>query len=446
MVQDGRMNHIRIALGCAVAALVALWLAADPPGAPGFLAWRAWIINGSGVVAIGTMSLALLLALRPVRFEPWFGGLDKMYRLHKWLGVTALVASSLHWLATQAPKWAVAAGWMQGTGRLQHAQPEAGVAQLMADQRGLAEGLGEWAFYGAVLLIVLALLQRFPYRWFFKTHRMLTLAFGVLVFHVLVLMPLSWWGGFTAPLIAVLMMAGVLASLRVLLGRVGRGRRAVGVVESVNPHAGLDVLEVQVQFRDGWHGHHAGQFAFVSFDRSEGPHPFTIASAWVGDGRLLFVIKALGDHTRALLEGLQPGGLVTVEGPYGQFNFNGSRSRQVWVGAGVGITPFIARMQQLAQTPDGRIVDLFHTTAVFEAAAISQLRRDAAAAQVRLHVLVDAQDGLLDAERICREVPDWRDGDVWFCGPAAFGRAMRRDFAALGLVPAEFHQELFSLR
>ena len=33
----------------------------------------------------------MILALRPVRLEPLLDGLDKTYRLHKWLGITGLV-------------------------------------------------------------------------------------------------------------------------------------------------------------------------------------------------------------------------------------------------------------------------------------------------------------------------------------------------------------------
>ncbi len=44
----------------------------------------------------------------------------------------------------------------------------------------------------------------------------------------------------------------------------------------------------------------AGQFAFVTLHADEGAHPHTISSAWAQDGRLTFIIKALGDYTRAL--------------------------------------------------------------------------------------------------------------------------------------------------
>jgi ferredoxin-NADP reductase len=43
-------------------------------------------------------------------------------------------------------------------------------------------------------------------------------------------------------------------------------------------------------------------------------------------------------------------------------------------------------------------------------------------------------------------VPDWKSADVWFCGPAGFGEAMRTDLLAQGLAAEHFHQELFAMR
>ncbi len=51
----------------------------------------------SGVLGIGAMSVAMMLVLRPQWLEPPLDGLDKMYRLHKWLGITALVVGIVHW-------------------------------------------------------------------------------------------------------------------------------------------------------------------------------------------------------------------------------------------------------------------------------------------------------------------------------------------------------------
>ena len=432
-----------------------LWLLADTswPQPFGYFAFRTLYIQLTGIVAIAAMSGALLLALRPKWLEPWLQGLDKMYRLHKWLGLGALAAAVLHWWLAQGTKWMVGWGWLTRPARGPRPAPPdpATLEGWLYGQRKLAESLGEWAFYAAALLIVLALVKRFPYHLFTKTHRWIAAAYLVLAWHAAVLTRFDYWHQPVGWLLAALLAGGSLAACGSLFGRIGAGRRVAGHIESLQYYPGLDVLESRIALQPGWPGHAAGQFAFVTSDRREGAHPYTIASAWdAADPHIVFITKALGDHTRRLPQRLKPGMPVTVEGPYGCFDFDDAAPRQVWVGAGIGITPFIARMKQLASMPPSArkatTIDLFHPTAVAETAALDKLRADAAAAGVRLHLLVDALDGRLDGARIRAAVPDWAAGSLWFCGPPALGAALRADFLAQGLPPARFHQELFQMR
>ena len=150
----------------------------------------------------------MLLAIRPVVLEPYLGGLDKMYRLHKWLGISGLVISLSHWLMAQVPKWLV--GWGLLERPLRPPRPALAadsIQHFFTNQRHLAESIGEWAFYGALLLMVLALVQRFPYRWFFKTHRLLAVTYLALAWHSVVLMKFNYWSGVLGPVMAVLMAA-----------------------------------------------------------------------------------------------------------------------------------------------------------------------------------------------------------------------------------------------
>lgn len=445
------MKHIKRFFWIYLLVLTGLWWFTDRPAwaaLPNFFSWRALLMQYSGVLGIGVMSAAMVLAVRPVLFEPYLGGLDKMYRLHKWLGISALVISISHWLLSQAPKWMVGWGWLERPVRgPRPALPDAAaVQQFFLGQRGLAEGIGEWAFYAAVLLMVLALVKRFPYRHFFKTHRLLAVAYLALVWHSVVLLKFDYWSGLLGPIMAVSMAAGSIAAVMVLFRRVAIDRQAVGEVAEVRRHASLDVMEVGIALKGRWPGHESGQFAFVTLHQDEGAHPFTISSAWTGDGRITFIIKALGDYTRTLAERVRTGDVVKVEGPYGRFNFQGKQQHQIWIGGGIGITPFIARMKTLADAHDDKTIDLFHTTAVYDPHAIGLIERDAQAARVRLHVLWDERDGRLDAARIAAQVPAWKDAEIWFCGPAGFGRALKKDFAAMGLPEARFHQELFEMR
>jgi predicted ferric reductase len=448
---------IRYAFWGILALLTFLWALAEPSvfNAANFSGLRNALLQYSGIIATGCMSVAMVLALRPRWPEQGLGGLDKMYRLHKWLGIGALVASVVHWLWSEGPKWAVSWGWMQRAGRGGKASPEHPAQQFFATLRGPAESLGEWAFYAAVVLIALALIRRFPYHLFYKTHRLLAVAYLVLAFHSVVLMKFSLWKSPVGVLIALLIAAGTYAAAIVLLRRVAADRQVRGTIASIQYYPGVRALETEIEVPHGWPGHKPGQFAFATSDAYEGAHPFTIASAWNDrERRIRFITKELGDWTSHLRERLRVGQELKIEGPYGCFDFSDRQPHQIWIGGGIGITPLIAGMKHLAQERQAHpnrdplpAIDLFHTTSDYDETALSKLEADAQAAKVRLHVLIDARDGLLTGDRIRAAVPEWRNASIWFCGPAAFGEALRQDFAAHGMpVAGRFHQELFAMR
>lgn len=444
------MKRIKVSFLAILLLPTALWLAADTllPDPFTYFSFRAVFVQYSGALCIGLMSVAMLLALRPQWLEPHLNGLDKMYRLHKWLGIAVLVVAIIHWWWAKGTKWMVGWGWLEKPVRKPGAGETLGTIEgWLRSQRGFAESVGEWAFYAIVVLIVLALIKRFPYHWFVKTHKWIAVAYLALAYHSAVLIKIDYWSQPVGGLLAVLLLVGSAAALLSLTGRIGVSRKTQGTIVALTDYPALRVLETAVVLEDGWRGHAAGQFAFVRSDRSEGAHPYTIASAWnPADRRLIFVTKALGDHTSRLRERLKIGMPVTVEGPYGCFDFEDAQPHQIWVGAGIGITPFIARLKQRAATPDAKAIDLFHPTAEFDQAAIDRLTADAKAAGVRLHLLVDGKDGRLNGQRIRAAVPAWQSASIWFCGPPGFGQALRDDFLAHGLPSERFHQELFQMR
>ncbi|MDQ0507391.1 ferredoxin reductase family protein [Xanthobacter agilis] len=450
------MRHIKLTLVGIIVLLSGLWLAATPglPQATTFFAARAQVMQYSGIIAMAAMSVAMMLALRPRWPERWMGGLDKMYRLHKWLGITALVVAIVHWLWAKGPKWAVGFGLLERPARGPRPPLENPLEAYFSSLRGTAESVGEWAFYAAVVLIALALIRAFPYRIFYKTHRLLALAYLVLAFHTVILLNFGSWLTPLGGVMAVLLAGGILSAVVVLLRRVGAGRQVKGQIVALVPYPGIRTLETVIDVPTGWPGHRPGQFAFAMSDSSEGAHPYTIASGWHPDRpRITFITKELGDHTGRLKDKLRLGQEVRIEGPYGCFTFDDDCPHQIWIGGGIGITPFIARMQHMAlhgdapDWPQGQDADLFHATSDTDETALAKLAADARAAEVRLHVLVSGRDGQLTGARIREAVPHWREASIWFCGPAGFGAALKRDFAAQGFpVDQRFHQEMFEMR
>jgi predicted ferric reductase len=428
------------------------WLAAEPSvfKSADFIHLRNLLVQYSGLLAMVWMSVAMVLSARPLWPEKWFSGLDKMYRLHKWLGVSALVMTIFHWFWSNAPKWADAWGWIPRAPHGPHPVLTNPVAQWLSKHHGGAELVGEWTFYATTLLIIVALVKWLPYRLFFKTHRLLALAYLALVFHTVVLTKFDYWLSPVGMLLVPLLLVGAWAAIKSLLRHVAAGRQVRGRIASKQHYASIRTLEVAVDVPEGWKGHTPGQFAFVTSDTSEGAHPYTIASAWnESEKRITFVVKELGDHTGRLRGTLKVGQDIAIEGPYGCFTFEDACPEQIWVGGGIGITPFIARMKHLAaQHPrPAQIINLFHPTAEHNVEALAKLAADAEAAGVHLHVLVDELDGFLDGDRIRVAVADWRRASIWFCGPTGLGQALSRDFEAAGMdLDQRFHHELFAMR
>jgi predicted ferric reductase len=444
------MKRVKFVLVALLLTITGLWLLTDTliPDPFAYFSFRGVFVQYTGVIGMGAMSVAMMLALRPKRLEPFLGGLDKAYRLHKWLGITGLGFSVVHWWFAKGTKWMVGWGWLTRPARHPRGEQSLGaVLDWLNSQRGLAEFLGEWTFYVFVVLLIAALVKRFPYHLFTKTHKWLAVVYLILVFHSVVLTKFDYWRQPIGFVLAALLVGGVAAAVLALFGRIGASRKVQGTIASLTYYPELRVLESTVQLQEGWPGHEAGQFAFATSDKKEGAHPYTIASAWdPADRRIVFITKALGDHTGRLRERLKVGMPVTVEGPYGCFDFRDEQTRQIWIGAGIGITPFVARMKDLAKTPRKQSIDLFHPTADFEQAAIDRLTADAQSAGVRLHLLVSPREGRLDGERIRNAVPEWLSASIWFCGPPGFGQALKKDFVAHGLSPKRFHQELFQMR
>ncbi len=442
------MQPIRLAFIGLFTAATLLWLAAHGFSVNGSRFWplRADMVQFSGLLAITAMSAALYLAIRPRWLEPRLQGLDKLYRLHKWLGIAALLTAVAHWGWAQVPKWLVGFGWLQRPARRGAGQTPDGLLGWLHGQRGLAEAIGEWAFYLAVLLIVLALLQRIPYRWFYRAHRWLAAVYVALVAHSVVLLTPTDWPSPLGMALVVLLVAGSYAAAVSLRRRVGRQHQVLGRIQDLTYHGDNRVLQVRVALDGPWPGHQPGQFAFVSFDGREGPHPFSLSGAWQDDGQLAFAIKGLGDYTRSLPATLHRGDPVTVEGPYGCFDFASHKDGQIWVAGGIGIAPFMARLEALAATGGGAGIDLFYCTSAPDPHFIARIRQLADRARISLHLLIASEHGRLTAQRLCQQVPAWRQRDVWFCGPAAFGHQLQRDLARAGLPAADFHQELFNMR
>jgi ferredoxin-NADP reductase len=136
---------------------------------------------------------------------------------------------------------------------------------------------------------------------------------------------------------------------------------------------------------------------------------------------------------------------VAIEGPYGAFTHHARSKEQVaLIGAGVGITPLRALLEDLPASVD--------VTVVMRASSTEDLvHRDEVIALVkqrsgRLHEVIGPRDEVrFDARALRHLVPDLADRDVYVCGPEAFSNAVVSAARRLGVPGDRIHREAFAL-
>jgi predicted ferric reductase len=398
----------------------------------------------TGIWSIGLMSLAMVLSVRPAWLETPLNGMDKIYSAHKWAGILGISAGIAHWLVKQAGSPLKS---LVGTAGRPAKMP---LFEFMSPVHGLAKDVGEWVLYALIFMLVISLWKRFPYRPWRLLHKAMPALYLLLVFHSFALMPTSYWSGLLGGLTALLLLAGSVASVISIKQKIGQRHRHEGRIVSVKQHSN-SILEVNCDAGANWPGHEPGQFAFVTFDAREGAHPFTIASAPVaGSNQITFQIKALGDYTRALPHMIQPGQDVCIEGPYGRLDHHLARNdaAQIWVGGGIGITPFLAWLEDFSQIPHKTAIDFHYCVRDAKTdpfvARIERLCHDLPS--VTLHVHDASQQNYLRVEDLVENRPVGQKLDVWYCGPAGLATTLRKRLKGLGQYDARFHQEAFEMR
>ncbi len=269
--------------------------------------------------------------LRPL--ERFFGGLDKVYQVHKRIGRWAFFILLLHPLFLSAHNLPdLSAFFLEMTFRRPGGNPYL-----------WGQNLGAAALMVMTALMILTLWVKVPYHRWKRSHE----GFGPVLFlvaaHILVVdrdvtaypVLAVWVYGFL-----ILALASVV-SMQWLYRFWGPCFPYTVSARSMHAevlHLTLRPSEAPMDFRPS-------QFVYLVVHK-EGitpePHPYSIACGYNREQRIKLGIKLVGDHTRTL-PGLEPGDRVTLYGPYGHFSdrfLDGERDC-VFIAGGIGITPFL---------------------------------------------------------------------------------------------------------
>lgn len=410
-----------IGIGLIVLALLVpfLWLPGIAQGRDTIALFSQYL----GLTALIAMALGQVIATRWRTVEWIFGPLDQSYRVHKWLGIGAMLAILLHDTIDAE---------MRNLGR------ETALVEL-------AETLGEVSLYGLLILVVITIATFIPYHLWKWTHRLIGIFFLFGAFHYLFI--LKPFANFDPLGIYMLVVCGLgtVAYAYTSAPRAMRPFRRYRIA-TLEPQ-GKAIAVTMTPERRGIK-HRAGQFAFASFTGGglTEPHPFTLSAAPQDDGSLRMTVAPLGDLTRKVQRALAVGGEVRVEGPFGHF---GARrdGAQLWVAAGIGVTPFVA-MAQALQEGDGPVRMVFSARDEESAPHLSELRAIAAAKpNLNLTFWDTATQGRLTADALSELAGEpLKTARVLFCGPVEMRRDLQSGLAGLGVSGRRFQYEEFEIR
>lgn len=375
-----------------------------------------------GSAALILMAWAQIMATRLPGIETVFGGMDRVYVLHKWTGILVLVMILLH-------------------DTIDAEISGLGVETALVE---LGETLGELSLYGLLVLGVISVATFIPYHLWKWTHRLMG-AFFVAgsVHYILELKPFGAFADPTGLYVSAFCLMGALAYAYTLLPE-GARRSLAYEVTQLRQTGGATQITLKRQGRQM--RHQPGQFAIFSFAQKglAEPHPYSLSAPPKEDGSLEITVKALGDYTHRLGRDLSVGTLAHVQGPFGRFTRHGSRGPELWIAAGIGITPFLAWLEALDEAQTEPIHLFWAVRSRDEAPHLDRVMAVAHPA-VTVHLFVSSEGARVSGDGIA-EVADLHNARAWFCGPAPMRRMLQRDLARHGISARRFHYEEFEFR
>ncbi|WP_244616044.1 ferric reductase-like transmembrane domain-containing protein [Rhizobium sp. RU20A] len=376
------------------------------------------------------MAIAQFLATRPPFIEPYFGGLDRIYQLHRKIGISVLALILVHYFVTPNFK---------------------GLA-LTSGLNEIAADFGNYAFYGFVVLLALSLIKvvprtkvEFPYHIWRWSHRLIGVLFILVAFHQMFIKRPYDGTALIATYLNLFALIGICSYI--YTQALPWLRTRAYVVSDVLRHDGATIITARPTGRPL--RAKPGQFGFFRVNKSglREPHPFTIAGI-DDDGTVRFAIKALGDYTKALRESVSIGDSLTLEGGYGHFNHRRGGKKQIWLAGGIGVTPFLAMASRLKGDEGQDIHMVYCVRDRNEAIGLETFEAQAEKLSNFSFVLHDSTvDGRLDAAKLAaKSVVEPGEADLWFCGPPPLRMAIEKGLAELGKKPRRVEFEQFQFR
>ncbi len=427
-----KYNYLLILL--LIAITLGLW-ATSKENLISYIATQPLIALSQAMALMGfvLMSVTLILSTRIKVIEAIFGGLDKVYSLHAFLGGLAFLFIINHPLLL-----------------VLRALPNTVLAYTyLFPSADVALNLGVYAIYLMLLSFIFMVFIKLPYHIWFVTHQLLGLVFLLSGIHAFKIgsdlgsytLLQYWMLGFTA--------LGFMAIAYALIFYKKFGPRTLYSIARLEWK--LDIITLYLQPVRSKLVYLPGQFAYFSFlDTPLGreSHPFTLSSS-PNDEQLRISVKILGDYTMKMRD-LNAGERVLVYGPYGCFYeplLQKNKDSLLWIGAGIGITPFLGMLRYALDTAIPKKILFYYIYREEQDAAVFKKEiEELVAGSTNIHVVYwcTKEQGRFSIDSMGHEL-EIQNIHVQICGPQPMMESLTEQLVKRGISSEKITLESFGM-
>lgn len=207
--------------------------------------------------------------------------------------------------------------------------------------------------------------------------------------------------------------------------------------------------------KPGWgftFDYEAGQYVGIATNVSGKWHwrSYSLTSSPRHDqGHISITVKATpeGFISKHLVDGLETGTVVRLQAPAGDFHLpDPPPEKLLFLTAGSGVTPIMGMLRTLVRRETFTDVVMLHSAKDAEDALFRDelLALEKSQDHFKLHEQMTSTMGHLDLADLDELVPDWRERQVWACGPNELLDGAEEHWEQAGLADA-LHTERFTV-
>ena len=197
-----------------------------------------------------------------------------------------------------------------------------------------------------------------------------------------------------------------------------------------------------------------GQFLFITIKAGgkELSKHFSISSSPTEKTHIEFTKKLSESEFSTALKALKEGDWARIDAPYGKFTFEGEHEKIGLLAGGIGITPLMSICKYCTDKRLNTKITLLYGNRTENDIAFRRELETMQEQNVNLKVVFILNEasnewksatGIIDAEMVKKEIPDYRETVFYTCGSPAMVEAMEKLIESLGLPKTQLNREYF---